>query len=98
MPHLNKFDDYDECMDVYKDQAKYCYVRSAIKPDGNSEIYKFIAEFSSNVKQHFRHDRLTRGVCINSCAKLIINLDSDANSYYQPDFDNISSSVLFLFD
>lgn len=93
MPTLNKFDDYDACMDVYKDKAKYCYVKSVIRPDENSRIYNDIREFSKRKKQHFRHDKLTRGICINKCEKLIRYMGADANSLYQPEYNNIAEKV-----
>lgn len=87
MPALNKLDDYDACMDVYAENAKYCYVRTALKPDFSSELYKFIVEFSSKKKVHFRHDKLTRGVCINTCQQLITEMGSGADEYFVPEFE-----------
>lgn len=95
MPHLNEFDDYDECMDVYKTEAKYCYVKSIIKPDYESALYLNIAEFSSKKKQHFRHDKLSRGICLNKCMKFIEELgQSSAEYYFEPKFDGVGSKVL----
>jgi hypothetical protein len=85
MPALNKFEDYDSCMGTYKDDARYCFVRTAIKPD-SSELYGFIKEFSDNKKQHFRHDKLSRGVCVNACKELIDGLGSEAEKYFVPFF------------
>lgn len=91
MPILNKLDNYDECMQVYNEKAKYCLVRTAIKPDPSSELYNFIVEFSSRKKQHFRHDKLLRGVCLNNCQKLLSELDSlksgESDSFYVPPFN-----------
>lgn len=115
MPTLNKFDNYDACIDVYKEKARYCIVRTAIKPDSSSNLYNFIIEFSSRKKQHFRHgkrfetlnlrkdvadhfrsvaslsDKLLRGVCLNTCQKLLTQLDElqsgEAAKFYVPPFD-----------
>lgn len=87
MPELNKFDGYDACMDVFQDEAIYCYVKSALKPDPTSELYNFIEQFSSKKKQHFRHDKLTRGICINNCQKLINEMGRRGDNYYTPKFD-----------
>lgn len=87
MPILNKFDGYEGCMESYKDKAKYCYVRTALKPDTTSDMYNYIAEFSSNKKQHFRHDKLTRGICINTCQELIEELGSSAEDFYVAPFE-----------
>jgi hypothetical protein len=38
-------------------------------------------------KVHFRHDKLARGVCINTCKKLIENLGSDADKFFVPEFE-----------
>lgn len=99
MPPLNKFDDYDACMEVHQEKAKYCYVRTAIKPDLSSELYNFISEFSSKKKQHFRHDKLTRGICVNSCQKMLDNLEAlaagEADSFYLPPFE-LDYKVSFL--
>lgn len=68
-------------------QAKYCYIRTALKPDYTSELYNFIDEFSSRKKVHFRHDKLTRGVCINTCQQLIAEMGSAADDYFVPEFE-----------
>lgn len=93
MPRLNLLDDYDECIEIYRDEAKYCYVKSIIKsPDYQSKVYNFIQKFSSNKKQHFRHDLLTRGVCLNKCEKLISALNNSIN-LYEPIFEFSDTTV-----
>jgi hypothetical protein len=93
MPQLNEFDDYDGCMDVFREKAVYCYVKSVIKPD-NSSLFGFIREFSNRPKQHFRHDKLTRGICLNRCERLIKSLNpTSAQSLYQPEFNNVGEKV-----
>lgn len=87
MPPLNKFEDFDACLQVYGDDAKFCYVRTAIKPNPSSQLYKFMMKFSSNQKQHFRHDKLTRGVCINTCQELLAELGSSAREYFVPEIE-----------
>ncbi|CRK96295.1 CLUMA_CG009715, isoform A [Clunio marinus] len=86
MPLLNKFDDYEGCMKVYNDKAKYCYVRTALKPDPSSKLYNFIWEFSNRKKQHFRHDKLTRGICVNRCMEAIKELGSEAEEFFVENF------------
>lgn len=87
MPKLDKFDDYNECFGVFREEAKYCYVRTYIKPNLSSDLYKFIAEFSSNEKQHLRHDKLNRGICLNSCMKTIQQMGEQSNKYFVPIFE-----------
>lgn len=86
MPMLYKTDDFDGCMEVYDREARYCFVKTYIKPDPSSEQYNDIAEFSSKYKQHFRHDKLTRGICINSCKNIINQLGDPAEKYFVPEF------------
>jgi hypothetical protein len=61
-------------------------VRTALKPD-DSELYKFIVEFSSKKKVHFRHDKLTRGICINTCKKLLDEMGPAADQFFVPEFE-----------
>lgn len=83
---MNKFDDFDACMQVYEEKARYCYVRTAIKPDLSSQLYNYIAEFSSMQKQHFRHDKLTRGICLNTCRELLDKAAAAGENYYVDEF------------
>lgn len=86
MPELNKFSDFDACMGVFSKEAKYCYVKTALKPDESSELYKYIREFSNMKKQHFRHDKLARGVCLNTCSKIISDMGLESDKYFVPKF------------
>ena len=88
MPELNKFENYDACMGTFGREAKFCYVKTALKPDKSSKLFNFIEEFSSNKKQHFRHDKLARGICINTCRKIIDDLGQPAaEKYFVEKFD-----------
>lgn len=87
MPKLDKFDDYNECFGIFQEEAKYCFVRTYIKPNLSSDLYKFIAEFSSNQKQHLRHDKLSRGICLNRCVKTIQRMGEQSNKYFVPLFE-----------
>lgn len=86
MPPLNKFDEFEACMQIYGEKAKYCYVKTAIKPDPSSELSNFIIKFSSRKKQHFRHDKLTRGVCVDACKELLLKLNTSDDDYYVSEF------------
>lgn len=55
-------------MGIYQKDAIYCVVNTYIKPD-DSALYKSILEYSKNKKQHFRHDKVTRGLCMNICQR-----------------------------
>lgn len=78
---IYRFDDYEQCMGNYESEALYCVVNSYIKPDPQSELYKFIMDFSKNKKQHFRHDKLQRGLCVNTCQRLIQKMGRNSNRY-----------------
>lgn len=86
MPMLYRFDDYEQCMGFYEDEALYCVVNAFIKPDPSSDVYKFIQEFSSNQKQHFRHDKLHRGLCVNSCERILQKMGKNAENYFVKKF------------
>lgn len=81
MPMVFRFDDYEQCMGIYENEALYCVVNTHIKPDKKSDLYKFIMEFSSNKKQHFRHDKLQRGLCINGCKSAIDKMGKSSENY-----------------
>lgn len=83
---LYRFDDYEKCFGLYEPAALYCVVNSFIKPDTKSHLYNLIDKFSSNRKQHLRHDKLQRGICINSCMELVQKLGRDADKYFVEEF------------
>ena len=81
MPKIYRYDDYDQCLGLYDKEAFYCVVNTFIKPDEKSELSKFITEFSSNKKQHFRHDKLQRGLCLNGCKDVIDKMGKSSENY-----------------
>ncbi|CAO1307095.1 unnamed protein product [Diamesa hyperborea] len=86
MPSLYKFESYDKCLGTYYEEAKFCYVKTYIKPDDTSELYNYIRNFSSMGKQHFRHDKLVRGICMNSCKEIIDQTENSSDKYFVPEF------------
>lgn len=86
MPDVYKFDDFDNCLGLYGSEATYCVASSFIKPDNNSELYKAIESFSSKTKQHLRHDKLQRGICLNSCKDLLQKLGNGSQKYFVDEF------------
>ncbi|XP_058830752.1 nose resistant to fluoxetine protein 6-like [Topomyia yanbarensis] len=77
MPKLYMYDDYDECFDAYDTpDPVYCVARSVIKPDNQSELWRFIQDFSSDTYRHFRHNHLDRGLCVERCRRLVATLDN----------------------
>lgn len=87
MPKIFRFDDYDLCMGLYNTKALYCVVNTFIKPDPKSELYEYIKNYSSNKKQHFRHDKLQRGLCVNGCKKVISQMEKKPSDYFVKKFD-----------
>lgn len=85
MPAVYRFDDYEECMGLDQEKALYCVVNTYIKPD-ESELYGLIKNFSMNTKQHFRHDKLQRGLCMRSCEKTLEKLGNDSAKYFVKKF------------
>ncbi|XP_063699368.1 nose resistant to fluoxetine protein 6-like [Culicoides brevitarsis] len=69
MPPLHKHDSYLDCTKKFREKAVYCVAKTYIKPDNNSEVWRYIKEFSSYKIHFFRHDTVTRGVCMNRCEK-----------------------------
>lgn len=86
MPSLNEFESYDKCLGSYYEEAKYCFVKTYIKPDETSELYNYIRNFSSMGKQHFRHDKLARGICMNSCKEMIDKMGNYSDKYFVSEF------------
>jgi hypothetical protein len=77
MPKIYTFDDYDQCMTSAGGPNTYCTVRTIVKPDNNSAVWKMIAEFSSDHKRHYEHSSLLRGICVNRCKDLVDKLSSE---------------------
>ena len=81
MPKLFSYHDYNGCMDSSANISNvYCTVRTLIKPDNTSPIWNIIEEFSRDVKRHFRHDALGRGICINWCKVVVQQLDNEGQN------------------
>lgn len=93
MPTLNRFDNYHECLGTFGNEAVYCVADTFVKPDQDSEVYKFIKEFNKDTKKHFRHDNLVRGLCVNSCKQIVEKLGIKQEDYYVEKFP-IDSKVI----
>lgn len=94
MPTLNQFDNYLECMGLYGIDALYCVADTFIKPDPDSELYNFTVEYSKDTKRYFRHDNLVRGLCVNTCRKIVGKLATNEENYLVEKFP-IDSKVSF---
>lgn len=96
MPEMFVYDDFDKCMALSPDgmSPNYCIVNSYIKPDESSSVYNFIHEFSKKGKQHFRHDKLQRGICLKNCLSLNHELGHEAEHFYTESFPMDSKLTL----
>ncbi|XP_055315466.1 nose resistant to fluoxetine protein 6-like [Sitodiplosis mosellana] len=91
MPVMSRMDDYDKCfLDIKPGtKATYCMITSLIKPNESSEIWQIVSKYSSDRKRMYRHDRLTRGICMDWCKKQMNYFDYDTRkTYYIDNFYN----------
>jgi len=72
MPALYQLDDYDLCLD--NQAGTYCLVYVEILPNASSALWHQIDQVSQDSKHRFRHDRVFRGVCLESCKQRINHL------------------------
>lgn len=98
MPDLFRFDNYQKCLGEARDEniPAYCVVNSFIKPDQSSSLYNYINDFSKKEKQHFRHDKLQHGICLEECLSLIQELGTAAEAFYVKAFP-MDSKLTFDF-
>jgi hypothetical protein len=95
MPALFEFDDFDKCLAVSQETSPaFCVVNSFIKPNNSSDLYKFIHEFSLKEKQHFRHDKLQRGICLKDCMEILEKLGNSSEEFYVEKFPMDSKLTL----
>lgn len=89
MPLLNSYDPYDPCIHSSKfNNPTYCIVKTKIKPNPSNQIWNEVETFSNETMLHFRHDLLTRGVCIENCFEELSHVDEKyKNELYIEDFN-----------
>ncbi|XP_062704996.1 nose resistant to fluoxetine protein 6 [Aedes albopictus] len=86
MPALFQYDSIESCLRS-NPEGIFCVVKSVVKPDERSEIWAAIKKYSKYPYQ-YRHDVLTRGVCLGQCEELVKALsERDRVHYLQPKFD-----------
>ncbi|XP_037717751.1 nose resistant to fluoxetine protein 6 isoform X3 [Drosophila subpulchrella] len=82
MPALHYLDDYDLCLD--RPFGRYCLVYVEILPNASSALWHQIDEVSRDSKHRFRHDRVFRGVCLETCQQTL-NGFSDSSEFGEED-------------
>ena len=84
MPEIYLYDDYEKCIALTVDRSApvFCVVNTFLKSDFKSELYNYINEFSKIEKQHARHDKLQRGICVKDCLSLIEKLGENGEKLY----------------
>uniref|UniRef100_A0A336LMG7 Protein HGH1 homolog n=1 Tax=Culicoides sonorensis TaxID=179676 RepID=A0A336LMG7_CULSO len=71
MPPLYAVDDYDQCMNEFKENAQYCVTNIILQGNTNENLWNQIESFSSQEKYHFRHDILRYGFCMNRIRQIL---------------------------
>ncbi|XP_039970460.1 nose resistant to fluoxetine protein 6 [Bactrocera tryoni] len=77
MPNLYDFDDYDRCLEEYKSQQTYCFVRAEVLPQDDSEAWRAITDISKYHKHHFDHRHLYFGLCLRWCEEDLADVKAD---------------------
>ncbi|XP_055533129.1 O-acyltransferase like protein-like [Wyeomyia smithii] len=86
MPALIQYESYEKCMES-KPSATFCVVKTVVKPDNTSDVWRIIEKYSKHLYQ-YRHSVLTRGVCVENCEKLVSDLnESQRKQFNQKEFD-----------
>ena len=90
MPVMNYFDSFEKCPAPKGKYEKmvpyYCVLNVFIdEPTPQSRLFGFMKKFSSDSNKHFKHDKLKRGVCMQTCVELHEFLDQRAMDYKNDD-------------
>ncbi|XP_058823997.1 uncharacterized protein LOC131694746 [Topomyia yanbarensis] len=86
MPALFQYESIEDCLRS-NPAGVFCVVKSVVKPDERSSIWRTIEEYSQYPFQH-QHSILTRGVCLEQCEELVKTLsDQQRAQFLQPKFD-----------
>ncbi|XP_055533120.1 nose resistant to fluoxetine protein 6-like [Wyeomyia smithii] len=86
MPPLFQYESFEGCLRSNPDGV-FCVVKSAVKPNGRSSLWRTIEKYSKYPYQ-YQHSVLTRGICLEQCEKLVKALsDKQRVQFLQPKFD-----------
>ncbi|XP_058456880.1 uncharacterized protein LOC131434243 [Malaya genurostris] len=86
MPVLHQYDSFESCMRS-KPLATFCVVKTVVKPNNQSELWRIMEKYSQHPYQ-YRHSVLSRGICVERCEKLVSDMSvAQRQTYYQRKFD-----------
>uniref|UniRef100_A0A182FHE2 Acyltransferase 3 domain-containing protein n=1 Tax=Anopheles albimanus TaxID=7167 RepID=A0A182FHE2_ANOAL len=88
MPQLQVYDSMESCLHN-RPAGVFCVTKVAIKPDSRSTVWRLIKKYSKYTFQ-YNHDVLTRGVCVDECAREVGQLVASGvtvDRYYEPRFN-----------
>lgn len=97
MPPIGRVEEFHKCMYSTENLAVYCIVRTAIKPDSSSDLWRQIEIFSNDTKRHFRHDILQAGLCLNNCEAQLKTLNASVLESLNVEEFNVNYTVSKLF-
>ncbi|XP_065086709.1 uncharacterized protein LOC135708531 [Ochlerotatus camptorhynchus] len=69
MPALFQYENFESCLRS-KPDGVFCIVKSVVKSDDRSEIWRAVKKYSKYPYQ-YHHEVLTRGICLKQCEELV---------------------------
>ncbi|KFB48583.1 hypothetical protein ZHAS_00016569 [Anopheles sinensis] len=83
MPPLFHYENVTNCFERYSNSL-YCVVKTVVQPNDSSEIWRTIEKVSKLPSYH-EHSQLDRGMCVESCVRLVNGLDPETASLLATD-------------
>lgn len=84
---LHRHDSFFDCLTQFDQDGVYCVAQAYIKPANQTQAWIDIVEHSKAVENHFRHDRISRAICIRSCESRLQLVDAVEDIPLTPKFD-----------
>ncbi|XP_058123498.1 uncharacterized protein LOC131294658 [Anopheles ziemanni] len=83
MPPLFHYESVTDCFERYS-TSLYCVVKTVVQPNQSSEIWRTIEKISKLPSYH-EHSLLDRGLCVDSCIRLVDGLGPETASFLATD-------------
>ncbi|XP_053698545.1 nose resistant to fluoxetine protein 6-like [Sabethes cyaneus] len=90
-PKLYDYDDFEECRRTFREQYIYCVVKTHIRPDNASLLWKSLSRFSED-ECHYQHRVQERGLCVQQC-ELSISKGTKVHSEGHTHADQLRSCI-----